>query len=64
MNGLINADDAVILTEWDQYKEINWNDVSKNMRSPAWVFDSRSITDPEQIKESGLNLWRIGDGTL
>ena len=63
-HGLINADAAVILTEWDEYKEINWNDVSKNMRSPAWVFDSRSITDPEQIKESGLNLWRIGDGTL
>ena len=62
--GLTNADAAVILTEWGQYKKINWIEVSKKMRRPSWVFDSRSIIDPAKIKNSGLNFWRIGDGLL
>ena len=32
------------------------------MRSPAWVFDTRSIVNPENVVKSNLNLWRIGDG--
>ena len=63
-NGLFNADAAVILTEWAQYKEINWIEASKNMRKPAWVFDSRSITNPEKVINSGINFWRVGDGTI
>ena len=36
--------------------------ISKGMRSPAWIFDARSILDPEKVKECELNFWRIGDG--
>ncbi len=56
------ADAAVILTEWKQYSKINWMKASKVMRSPAWVFDTRSIVNPLNVTKSGLNLWRIGDG--
>lgn len=60
----INGTDAVIvLTEWEDYRQINWDKVSSKMRSPAWVFDARSITNEKKIKDAGLNLWRIGDGT-
>ena len=44
------------------YKNINWREVSKSMRSPAWIFDTRSILNPIDIKKSGLNFWQIGDG--
>ena len=57
-----NADAVVILTDWDEYKKINWSYVSKDMRSPAWVFDARSILDPSKVISSGLNFWRVGDG--
>ena len=33
------------------------------MAQPAWIIDSRSIVDPKIIKEAGLNLWLIGDGS-
>ena len=33
------------------------------MVAPAWVFDSRSILDPDYVKDAGLNLWRLGDGS-
>ncbi len=58
------ADAIIILTEWNEYAEINWKLLSKIMRKPSWVFDYRSIVNPNQVIDSGLNLWRIGDGSL
>ena len=57
-----DADAAVVLTEWDEYKYINWDIKAKQMRSPAWVFDVRSILNPEKVVSSGINFWRVGDG--
>ena len=53
----------LMLTEWDEYKNINWLDAAKKMENPAWVFDARSIINPKEIKDANLNLWIIGDGT-
>ena len=63
-NALKDADAAVILTEWNEYSNIDWKAAYKIMRKPAWLFDSRSIIDPNKVKSTGLNLWRIGDGTI
>ncbi len=57
------ADAIVILTEWEEYKNINWDLAEKRMRKPAWIFDSRSLIDPEDIKKNDFNFWRIGDGS-
>tara|TARA_B100000212_G_C27367379_1_gene530920 strand:+ start:688 stop:2088 length:1401 start_codon:yes stop_codon:yes gene_type:complete len=57
------ADAILVITEWEIYSKIDWLKVSKLMRKPSWVFDSRSILIPEKVKESGLNFWRIGDGS-
>ena len=57
-----DADAVVLLTEWSEYKKINWEDVSGKMRKPSWIFDTRSITKPQAVRNAGLNLWRIGDG--
>ena len=59
-----NADAVVILTEWKEYSQINWVKLSKTMRKPAWVFDARSIVNTKKVIESGLNLWRVGDGLI
>ena len=56
------ADAVLILTEWRQYRELNWQELAGRMRRPAWVFDSRAVTDPEQVRAAGLTLWRVGDG--
>ena len=39
-----------------EFKKIDWGKVSKAMRKPAWVFDSRSIIDSEDIRKYKLNL--------
>ena len=57
-----SADAVLILTEWHEYSEINWQKVSLGMRNPAWIFDARSIVDSEKVLEAGLHFWRVGDG--
>ena len=57
-----DADAVVILTEWELYKTINWDTVSKLMRRPAWIFDTRSIIQETKVVNSGLRFWKIGNG--
>ena len=59
-----NADAIIVLTEWDEYIQLDWNALSKLMRQPAWVFDVRSIIEPSEVIKAGLQLWRIGEGTI
>ncbi len=56
------SDACLILTEWSEYSKIEWDKASKMMRMPAWVFDARSVTDPNKVLKENLKLWRIGDG--
>ena len=58
-----NSDALVLLTEWEEYTKINWAKVSKIMRKPSWVFDTRSILNKKEIINNKLQLWRIGDGS-
>ena len=58
-----DADAIVVLTEWEEYSNINWEKISKLMRKPSWVFDSRSILNSKEIKKFGLNFWKIGNGS-
>ncbi len=57
------ADAVLILTEWEQYQNLDWSNLAGLMRAPAWVFDTRSVIDPAQIAETGLILWRLGEGS-
>ena len=57
-----DADAVIILTEWNIYKNINWKMVDQKLRSPAWVFDTRRIIHPNQIKDCKFNFWQIGLG--
>ena len=55
-----DADAIVILTEWEDFKKINWDLVSKMMRKPSWLFDTRFCTEGSIIESSGINYWRLG----
>ena len=58
-----NVDAVIILTEWEEYYEINWNTIIKTLRKPAWIFDTRSVIDLKEIKATkGVNIWQIGMG--
>ncbi len=57
-----NCDAIIILTEWEEYKKINWDFVSNKMNSPSWVFDTRKIVSPEEVKNYDFNFWQVGLG--
>ena len=57
-----DIDAFIILTEWKEYKNIEWEEISHRMRKPSWVFDTRSIVNYDSAKKAGLNLWRVGFG--
>jgi len=56
------ADAVIILTEWSQYRSLDWSVLVSLMRQPAWVFDARSVVIPAEVEAAGLNLWRVGEG--
>lgn len=56
------ADAVIVLTEWSQFRRLDWNSVASRMRRPAWLFDVRAITDAEAARAAGLKVWRVGEG--
>ncbi len=54
------ADAIVILTEWDMYKNLNWEKLFSLMRKPAWVFDTRSVVDKKLLENIGFRTWSLG----
>ncbi len=58
---LKEADCAIVMTEWDEFKKLKARDYIANMREPN-VIDARRIYRPEEFEQ--LNLVAIGLGSL
>ena len=56
-----DADAVILLTEWEVYENIDWKAVSLNVKTPFWIFDTRSIVKDKNIKDLGLNIWQLGN---
>lgn len=54
------ADALVICTEWDQFKELDYHRIYKEMRKPAFIFDGRLILDAPVLRKIGFNVEVIG----
>jgi UDPglucose 6-dehydrogenase len=56
------ADALLLLTEWQQFAQIDWPAVAAVMRKPAWLFDARARADGAAARGAGLNVWTVGEG--
>ena len=54
------ADAVVIVTEWDEFKELNYNKVFAAMKKPAFIFDGRLILNHSKLQEIGFQVQAIG----
>ena len=52
-----------ILTEWDEFKELDWQKIYDNMMKPAFVFDGRGILDVDVLTNIGFVVDVIGEKT-
>ena len=58
-SALINSDGLVLVTEWQEFLDLNWHKVKRLMRTPN-IFDGRNLFDPVKMKKLGFNYWGIG----
>jgi UDPglucose 6-dehydrogenase len=57
---MTNAHAIAVLTEWDEFKTYNWEQVYLSMFKPAFVFDGRNILDVERLYQIGFEIKGIG----
>ncbi len=54
-----DADLVIIVTEWNEFKEMNLNKLKEIMKNPV-VIDSRNIYDPAKMKKIGFEYLGVG----
>ncbi|AXG73167.1 UDP-glucose 6-dehydrogenase [Flavobacterium arcticum] len=55
-----DAHAIAILTEWDEFKDYDWDRIYNNMKKPAFVFDGRNVLDVEKMRSKGFVFSSIG----
>ncbi len=55
-----NSHAIAIMTEWDEFKEYDWQKIYDNMQKPAFIFDGRNILDSKKMKEIGFIFSAVG----
>jgi UDPglucose 6-dehydrogenase len=54
------ADAIIIMTEWDEFKTLDYSRIYAAMRKPAFLFDGRNILDVNAMKAIGFDTHAIG----
>ncbi len=55
-----DAHAIAILTEWDEFKEYDWQKIYDKMKKPAFVFDGRNVLDAKKMMEIGFVFSAVG----
>ncbi len=61
-SSLEGAHAAIIMTEWNMYKNLDWRSTLPIVKKPFWIFDTRLVLNPKKICDLGINLWQVGYG--
>jgi UDPglucose 6-dehydrogenase len=56
-----DADALLVVTEWNEFKQLNWPKVAQFMRQPI-VLDGRNIYEPGDVMGHGFTYWGVGRG--
>jgi UDPglucose 6-dehydrogenase len=49
-----------ILTEWDEFKTLDYKKIYDSMAKPAFIFDGRLVLDHKALREIGFEVHAIG----
>lgn len=55
-----NAHAIAVLTEWDEFKLLDWQKIYDAMYKPAFVFDGRNLLDKKELEKIGFIYKGIG----
>jgi hypothetical protein len=59
LGALDGADAAILVTEWPEFTELDWNAAAERMARPLLI-DGRNYLDPKQLESSGFEYEGIG----
>ena len=61
---LSNSNAIIVLTEWDEFKQIDWQNYRLNIVDAVLphIFDTRNILDIELLKSLEYKVFQIGNG--
>ncbi|WP_248722983.1 nucleotide sugar dehydrogenase [Seonamhaeicola sp. ML3] len=51
---------VAIMTEWDEFKEYDWEKIYSEMKKPAFIFDGRNILNKGKMQDIGFEYYSIG----
>ena len=57
-----DAHAVLILTEWDEFKALDFKKIYDEMQLPAFLFDGRNLLDLDQLAAIGFEARGIGQG--
>lgn len=57
-----DAHAIAVLTEWDEFKTYDWQQIYANMQKPAFIFDGRNLLDGKMLEEIGFVFQAVGSG--
>ncbi len=57
---ICEAHAILVLTEWDEFKSIDFAAAYASMLKPAWIFDGRNLLDHEALQAIGFQVKSIG----
>ena len=52
---------VAILTEWDEFKDLDWKSIYNAMLKPAFLFDGRRLLDRKTMENIGFQFYAIGN---
>jgi len=55
---------VAVLTDWNDYRELDYTQVFDSMMKPAFVFDGRNCLDHQKLFEIGFNVCAVGKASL
>ena len=53
-----------VLTEWDEYRRLDYQRIFDVMAKPAFIFDGRNILDHQALHAIGFNVYPVGKKPL
>lgn len=54
------ASATLVLTEWEEFKEVDYNEVYKKMQKPANILDGKLLLDRKELQQIGFDVFTIG----
>ena len=55
------ADAIIIITEWEEFKDLDWSEIYNVMSKPAWIFDTRILIDKNYLNNIGFKVLSLGN---